>query len=155
LSDQPTLVRHGQGYTVFERNTHGVCHTLTLSVPPADPVKLIKLELRNACSRPRRLSATFYAEWVLGQTRDGSAMHVITEIDPDTGALFARNGFRTDYNSAVAFADVDRSPKSATADRTSFLGRHGSLSAPLALGCRELEGSVGAALDPCAAIQVS
>ena len=42
-SDQPTLIRHGQGYTIFERNTHGLCHTLTLLVPPADPIKLVQL----------------------------------------------------------------------------------------------------------------
>ena len=31
-SAEPTLVRHGQGYTVFERNAHGLC-------PRADPVR--------------------------------------------------------------------------------------------------------------------
>ena len=33
-SPEPTLVRHGQGYTIFERNTHGLHHELTLLVPP-------------------------------------------------------------------------------------------------------------------------
>jgi cyclic beta-1,2-glucan synthetase len=72
-SAEPTLVRHGQGYTSYERNTHGLAHELTLFVPPEDPVKLIRLKLRNAGDRPRRLSATFYAEWVLGLNRDASA----------------------------------------------------------------------------------
>ena len=64
---------------------------------------------------------------MLGQTRDLTAMHVVTEIDPETGALFARNSFRTDFAANVAFADVDRRPREVTADRTLFLGRHGSL----------------------------
>ena len=58
-SAEPILVRHGQGYTVFERNTHGLAHELTLFVPPEDPVKLIRLKVRNAerpaargCRRP-------------------------------------------------------------------------------------------------------
>ena len=41
-SSQPTLVRHGQGYTVFERNTHGLSHKLTLLVPPEDSIKLVR-----------------------------------------------------------------------------------------------------------------
>ena len=89
-SSEPTLVRHGQGYTIFERNAHGLCHTLALLVPPEGPIKLVHLKVKNTCGRPRRLSATYYAEWVLGQARDKTAMHVITEIDPETGALLAQ-----------------------------------------------------------------
>jgi cyclic beta-1,2-glucan synthetase len=154
-SREPTLVRHGQGYSVFERNTHGLCHTLTLLVAPEDSIKLICLRVKNASSRPRRLSATYYAEWVLGSTRDASAMHVITEIDPATGALLARNAFRTGFADRVAFADVDRRPRTATADRALFLGRHGSVTSPAGLEYTELPGSTDAAFDPCAAIQVA
>ena len=55
----------------------------------------------------------------------------------------------------MAFADVDRIPRALSADRTLFLGRHGSVAAPAALGCREFPSSTGAAFDPCAAIQVA
>ena len=37
LSGQPTLVRHGQGYSVFERNTHGLCHTADAASPARGP----------------------------------------------------------------------------------------------------------------------
>ena len=80
-------------------------------------------------------------------------MHVVTEIDPETGALLARNAFRADFGGSVAFADVNRRPRTVTADRVEFLGRHGSLAAPAALGRVELSGRVGAGIDPCAAIQ--
>ncbi len=152
---QPTLVRHGQGYSVFERNTHGLCHTLSLLVPPQDSIKLIRLQVTNASNQPRRLSATYYAEWVMGSTRDATAMHIVTEIDPETGALLARNGFRSEFAGHVAFADVNRRPRTVLADRTMFLGRHGSLASPAGLLCSELPRSSGAAFDPCAAIQVS
>ena len=146
---QPTLVRHGQGYTLYERNSHGLAHELTVFVPTDDPVKLIRLKVRSEGNdRPRRISMTFYAEWVLGLNRDSAAMHVVTEVDQETGALLARNAFRTDFSGRVAFADVDRRPRTLTADRLTFLGRHGSLAAPAAMGRSELGERVGGALDP-------
>ena len=154
-SAEPTLVRHGQGYTIFERNAHGLHHELTLLVPPEDPIKLIRLRIHNVSDRRRKLSATYYAEWVLGPARDDTAMHVVTEVDTETGALLARNAFRTDFGARVAFADVDRRPRTVTADRAEFVGRHGSMMAPAALARVGLSGSAGEALDPCAAIQTT
>ena len=42
-------------------------------------------------------------------------MHVITEIDADTGALFARNAYNTEFAERVAFFDVDDATR--TCDR--------------------------------------
>ncbi|WP_165228403.1 GH36-type glycosyl hydrolase domain-containing protein [Aquisphaera insulae] len=154
-SDAPTVVRHGPGTTTFLRNAHGIEHELCLAVPPSDPVKLMRLRLKNPGGRPRTLSVTFFAEWVLGPNRTFAAPHVVTELDPDTGALLARNAFREDYSGRVAFADVNHRPRGVTADRAEFLGRHGSPAAPAALGRASLSGRTGPAIDPCAAIQAT
>ena len=79
-------------------------------------------------------------------------MHVVTEVDEETGALLARNAFRPDFAGRVAFADVVQRPRTLSADRLAFLGRHGSVASPAALGRVELDGVTGAAMDPCAAI---
>ena len=153
-SAEATLVRHGQGYTSYERTVDRLEHCLTLLVPPQDPVKIIHLRMTNHGTEPRRLSATYYAEWVLGTNRDQAAMQVLTEVDPTTGALFARNPAHPDYNTQVAFLDADRAERTVTADRGEFLGRNGSLAAPAALGRVALSGAAGAGLDPCGAIQL-
>jgi cyclic beta-1,2-glucan synthetase len=152
-TSSPTLVCYGQGYSQFDRNTHGIAHQLTLFVPQNDPIKVLRLRLQNTGSRPRQLSATFFVEWVLGMTRDQSAMYVVTELDPDTGALLARNALREEFSHGVAFADVNRRPRTVTADRVEFLGRHGSPAAAEALGRVGLSGRTGSKMDPCAAIQ--
>jgi len=81
-------------------------------------------------------------------------MHVITEMDPASGALFARNPYNTEFAGRVAFFDVDDGVRTVSGDRTEFLGRNGTLRAPAAMMQSRLSGSLGAALDPCAAIQV-
>lgn len=152
LRPEPTLVRHGQGYTVFERDLQGLAHELSLFIPVDDPVKLVRLRITNQGEYPRRLSATFYAEWVLGTERDRAPMGVITELDPETGALLAHNLLDSDP-AQVAFADTNLRPRTVTGDRTEFLGRNGSAAAPEALRRVGLSGRVGAGLDPCAGIQ--
>jgi cyclic beta-1,2-glucan synthetase len=145
-------VRHGQGYTIFERQSHGLAQELTLFVPAADPIKLVRLRIGNRGKRARHLSATFYAEWVLGTVRDQAAMNVIPALDEETGALLASNPFNADFASAIAFADVNVRPRTFTGDRTEFVGRNGSASQPAALGRVELSGRLEATLDPCAAL---
>ena len=151
----PYTVRHGHGYSIFEHVRHEVESRLRLSILPSDPAKVFQLALRNSSSHRRSLSVTLYVEWVLGEHRSQTAPHVVTSRDPATGALMASNAFRDAFGSRVAFLDLfpgDR--RSLTGDRAEFIGRNGTLRAPAALGRDRLSDRVGAAFDPCGAIQV-
>jgi len=147
-------VRHGQGYSRFEHLAHGIHCSLLQYVPLTGAVKISRLSLRNDSSRARRLSITAYAEWVLGSLRSATAPYLITEVDSETGALFARSVNAGEFAGRVAFADLAGAQQSLTADRKEFIGRHRSLDSPAALDRgAPLSGKVGAALDPCAALQ--
>jgi cyclic beta-1,2-glucan synthetase len=98
-----------------------------------DPIKISRLKIHNSSQRARRLSVTAYIEWVLGLSRAATAPFVLTAIDPDTGAMFARNPWSTPFGSRVAFADLAGRQTQWTADRREFLGRHGTLDSPAAL----------------------
>ncbi|MGN6518566.1 MAG: GH36-type glycosyl hydrolase domain-containing protein [Dokdonella sp.] len=146
------VVRHGFGYTIFEHEAHGITSALRVHVDPDAPVKFYMLRLRNDSERPRRISATGYVEWVLGDLRQKTAMHVVTELD-DSGALLARNAYSLEFPALVAFFDVEHPQRTLSGDRAEFIGRNGSLAAPAAMQRQTLGGRLGAGMDPCGAIQ--
>ncbi len=150
----PYVSRHGFGYSVFEHTEGGIRSELWVYVAQDAAVKFSVLKVRNTSGRPRRLSAMGYVEWVLGDLRPKSAMYVTTEVDPYSGALYARNPYNTEFPDRVAFFDVDDANRTTTCDRVEFIGRNGSLENPAALARTHLSGKVGSGLDPCAAIRV-
>ncbi|MEP6915062.1 MAG: hypothetical protein ABJC89_05425, partial [Acidobacteriota bacterium] len=151
----PYRTRHGHGYSAYEHRRDDVASELLLFVPSDQPVKIFRLTLENTSAARRRLSVTLYAEWVLGENRSRTGLHVVTAIEPATGAVLARNVYRQELPERVAFLDLSPGvARSVTGDRTEFIGRNGSLARPAALTDRPLSNRTGAALDPCGAIRV-
>ncbi len=149
------ISRHGFGYSVFEHSEDGIHSELTVYVALDASVKFSALKVRNHSGRHRSLSATGYVEWVLGDLPPKSTPHVITDCVIPGGALFASNPYNTEFADRVAFFDVDDATRTQSGDRAEFIGRNGTLRRPAAMNRSHLSGNVGAALDPCAALQVS
>ncbi|CAN5859897.1 glucoamylase family protein [soil metagenome] len=158
------LARHGQGFTAFEHARDEVASELVLFVPRDQPVKIFRLRLKNTATTARRLSVTLYAEWVLGENRSRTAIHVVTGTDAASGAMTATNSYRQEFQTRTAFLDLSGGagrdarpapgPRTFTGDRTEFIGRNGTLRRPAALGREALSNRVGAGYDPCGAIRV-
>ena len=152
------VTRHGFGYTLFQHDEEGIRTELAIYVDTEEAIKFSVLRVRNDSGRPRKLSATGYVEWVLGDLRPKTSMHVVTEIEPASGAICARNSYGPEFGDRIAFFDADdatRAPGvSVTGDRAEFLGRNGTVARPAAMRRVKLSNRVGAGLDPCAAIQV-
>ena len=159
--NDPYRARHGQGYSIFEHNSHAIEQELTFWVPTGieaedamPPCRVQTLKLRNRSSRRRRLSVTCYVEWILGTTREETQSQIVTQWDTDAGILLAHNKYHPDFGSRVAWLSSVPPADSFTADRTSFLGRNGSPNSPDALRRKGLSERTGAGLDACGALQV-
>jgi cyclic beta-1,2-glucan synthetase len=145
---------HGQGYSRFEHEGQDLGLELLQFVPVDDPVKISRLRIVNKSDQARSLSVTAFVEWVLGASRAATAPFVATQIDPKTGAMFARNPWSNEFGGRVAFADLGGRQVAWTGDRTEFIGRDGVLDRPVGLAPGAmLSGRVGAGLDPCGALQ--
>lgn len=149
---------HSQGYTRYEHNSHGIDQDLLVFVPVDDkgglPLRIQRLRLKNKSPKARVLSVTAYSELVLGKDKEETQMHVITEWDSESQALFAYNRYNSDYGDHMAFSSSVIPANSFTGDRTEFIGRNGTLQSPTAMKRRFLSGRCGSGLDPCAALQV-
>ncbi len=147
------VVRHGFGYSIFDYSEDGITTELCVYVATDGPVKFVRLKITNRSGRARHLSITGYWEWVLGEIRSKSLMHVVTEIDPITGAIFAKNMYSHEFANKVAFVECSETARTYTGDRSEFIGRNGTPANPAAMRRTRLSNRTGAGFDPCAAIQ--
>ncbi|MFN8489340.1 MAG: glucoamylase family protein [Caldilineaceae bacterium] len=153
-ANAPYLVHHGAGYSLFEHHSHNLKQQLRLFVVADAPVKVMQLRLENVSDRPRRMTVTYYGDWVLGVDRESTQQYLVPEFEKECGCLLARNPYSAEFGQCVAFVSASKELHGLTADRTEFLGRLGNLQRPAALERIGLAGRVEAGLDCCAALQI-
>ncbi len=151
----PYTIRHGAGYSIFDHAHDGITSSLRMGVPEHDAVKIQILTLSNTGSDPRTLSIVSYLEWVLGAQREKTQSHVRTSLDPEDGVMIARNFFDSEFAGKAAFAAISEPLSGFTASRREFVGRNGTLSAPLGMPPHRLSGEIGDTVDPCSVLAVS
>ena len=152
--NQPCEIRHCAGHTIWRQVSHGVEQEMTVLVPPDSPVKLVRLRLKNLLEHERRLTATYYAEWLMGALPSRERERVHCDFDQDSNAIFARNNWNPDFAGRIAFLGAGDQVHAFTTSRLEFLGKEGNLADPAGLRRWGLSGATVAAEDPCAAYQV-
>jgi cyclic beta-1,2-glucan synthetase len=160
---EPYKVTHGRGFTRFDHERNGIKHEMTVYVPLEDPVKIIKVKLQNNTQEQRRISLTYYAEWVLGVQRQNNGPFILTEWIDSVQVMTARNMYQENFRDATAFlgiypensaaGSIENQELSWTAERNEFVGRNGNMERPAALDRVGLSGRTGANYEPCGAVQ--
>ncbi|HEY0715600.1 MAG TPA: glycosyl transferase family 36, partial [Polyangia bacterium] len=152
-TDAFTVV-HAPGSSTFEHEHDGIVTHLTMGLVKDEAIKVSVLRITNRGTQPRRLTVTAYVEWTLAVLREHAQHQVLTSYEPEHAAIFARNFFDPAFASRVAFCASSAPVSSHTGDRRAFIGRNGTLASPAGLRRPKLDGATGAAVDPCAALQI-
>jgi cyclic beta-1,2-glucan synthetase len=97
------------------------------------PIKIVRLRLENVSDRDRRITVTYYAEWVLGTTKDITQQYIIPEFDPAGHILLFHNPYSIEFGGQFAFITANKDFHGLTTDRAEFLGRLGNYQRPAAL----------------------
>jgi cyclic beta-1,2-glucan synthetase len=150
----PYLIRHGAGYSEFEHQSHGLEQTTRFYMAPDAPVKFVRVKFKNTASRPRRITITYYLEWVLGPLRDMTQQYLIPEFDSVLQTMLVHNPYSMEFGEHFAFVTADQALHGFTSDRTEFIGSKGSLSEPAALKRIGLNSTIEAGRDICSAVQL-
>jgi cyclic beta-1,2-glucan synthetase len=147
----PCRVRHGQGYTVFERRHGALKVETTWFADLKDAVKLVQLKLHNEGTATRRLRALAMVEWQMGAARhERRTVHAWRAKDSALNAVFAQQReSRAGFGGSTAFLALAGLPGAPqwTCDRSEFFDAAGRLAPPATLGQNAANGA-----DPCAAL---
>ena len=124
-------ITHTQGYTEYTGESFDIEHSLRVFVDNHDPVKILKLTLKNNSNYTKTIEASYYVEFVLGEHRHSDQENLKVEFDPVRQSITAQNLFNVGFSNQVAFMATNRPVVAATSDRKKFFGRGNSKKAPL------------------------
>jgi cyclic beta-1,2-glucan synthetase len=89
---------------------------------------------KHAQPRHRRLTATYYAEWVLGSRREDTAALSSPSSTRRTRVSWRPASWNAEFAGRVAFLASREEVHGFTSDRTEFLGRRGDYARPRGAG---------------------
>ena len=151
-----TRRRHGFGYSIFEHTEDGIA-TRAADLRRDRRAGQVR---RAQAAQPLRAAAAAVGHRLLraGARRDRPANlpHVVTEVDPKTGALFARNAYNSEFARPRRVPRLQRGAAHGHR-RPHRVPRPQRHARPTRRAWRRtrLSGRVGAGLDPCVAMQVT
>ncbi|MFN3591015.1 MAG: GH36-type glycosyl hydrolase domain-containing protein, partial [Thermaurantiacus sp.] len=149
-----TVVEHAAGCTRFSHVSHGLVQEVTVFVARDLPVKLVRLRVDNAGNQMRRLTATYFVDWLLGSVRGLSDPLLAAWYAPERQAILARNGRNPDFAGATAFLAATLPPHSITTSKDAFVGPEGDIARPEGLARWDLGQRMASRGDCCGAFQV-
>ena len=152
--NSPSTVKHGWGYTVFEKDYNGIEQEMTVFVPVSDSIKVTLIKIRNKSDINKDFSVTYYIDPVIGVHEYFTKQHIVTEFNSEKSLFLIRNSYNNDFPGRNIFLTSTEKIISFTGDKSKFLGSFGKKGYPSGLISNSLKGDVGAGLEPCGAIQI-
>lgn len=157
--------RHGMGYSTVTSKINGLKQSLTVFVPPDEPLEAWIVTLKNETKRTKHLTVSSYFEWCLGNSEDPhrefQKTFMKTSFDRKLSAVFAKkkkhlvpkhiSSGMAEYPCA-AFHATSMKPVSYECAKENFLGLYNDLKTADALTKGKLTNTAGEWYDPVASI---
>jgi len=86
------------------------------------PRQVLGVEIKNSSERSRTISVFSAVDLVLGDSGPSKPCTLITELEPLTGRILARNRYNGDFADPFAFFDCSETIAWRQGDRAEFLG---------------------------------
>ena len=159
--------RHGMGYSTITSKINGIKCTLTVFVPPEEPLEIWRLTVKNETAKKRNLSIISFLEWCLGNSEDPhrefQKTFIKTWFDKRTNTIFAKkkkhmvpkhiSSGMAEYPCG-AFNSVNVKPASFEGSKEDFFGMYGDFFRAKALKKGKLSNTVGEWSDPVSGLHV-
>ncbi len=134
LSKYKYECRHGLGYTVITSQYSGIKTKTTYFVPLGENLEIWMIEVKNESKKERRLTVTSFAEFCLWDALNDMTDYQynlnIGETLFKDNIIYHLSRYRVEKSYFAFHACTNVKASSFDSDRTSFLGKYGSLESP-------------------------
>ncbi|MDP2892007.1 MAG: glucoamylase family protein [Bacillota bacterium] len=147
------IIRHGYGFSEYISGINGIRAVQTVFVAKEQPLKVVRLTLRNESPDIRRISLTYFARFSLTPPIKAYVQPKSVFFDDESGALLTQAPETPPCPRGLAFICAPGREVTYTADLAEFLGGESSMRAPAALGGNNgLSGAAGSGIAACSAL---
>ncbi len=115
------------------------------------PLKFIRLSIVNNSSKARKLSATYFANPVLGDYRERTQSMLVSNVYTPLQSVLVRNASHEDYPNTSLMLTTNVADSSFSGSQLSF--RQFATRLPVAMSHEQLDGQSGFGIEACAAIR--
>ncbi|MFA6094896.1 MAG: glucoamylase family protein [Candidatus Paceibacterota bacterium] len=150
---EPYVIRHGQGYSIFEHTHSGVTQKMTMFVPTEGRAKITTYTLKNTSDQEKDFTFTNFFELSLGVSREQTKHFLEFSRDEKSGVVLVKNKYRNNFSSRVVAFDFNSGNCIVSTDKMSIIGRHGSVYIPQVLRFVHMIENLGYTHDSCLAMQ--
>lgn len=116
----PSLARHGFGYSIFNNNTDEYSLNTTQFVALEDNIKFYNCHIVNELNEKKKFTLTFWINPTFGPNEEKSSRYLLSEYHENMNSILIRNVYNTDFSHVTAFLTSTLPTTSYSVDRVIF-----------------------------------
>ncbi len=116
----PSLARHGFGYSIFNNNTDEYSLNTTQFVALDDTIKFYNCHIVNELKEKKKFSLTFWINPTFGPNEEKSSRYLLSEFSEEMNSVLIRNVYNPDFSHVTSFMTSTLPATDFSVDRVIF-----------------------------------